>query len=254
MNEKVKQALDLLEDLRKATLDTDIDSMGGLVVTNESCFENEINKLKDIVNDFDRYYESQQDLIKGKDEYIAKLVDENKKSKENFVKMVTAKDKLNAEINNEKEELKEHEKELIAEQNRLFDLAKEQENELKELKKENRSLTKTIAQLTEADYYFITSMALDMLKSNSNFALMYVDNIFCLVDTKDNNFDVIDNYDIDTENIGKSKYQKLEELKEFVKVLCKMKIVDSNHKIYGINENDIELIKKVVEKYGNYDR
>lgn len=41
------------------------------------------------------------------------------------------------------------------------------------------------------------------------------------------------------------------ELKEFVKVLCKMKIVDSNHKIYGINENDIALIKKVVEKYGN---
>lgn len=42
---------------------------------------------------------------------------------------------------------------------------------------------------------------------------------------------------------------ELNELREFVKVLCKMKIVDSNHKIYGINETDIELIKKVVEKY-----
>ena len=47
--------------------------MGGLALTDESCFENEINELKDIVNDFDRYHESQQDLIKGKDEYIAKL-------------------------------------------------------------------------------------------------------------------------------------------------------------------------------------
>lgn len=43
---------------------------------------------------------------------------------------------------------------------------------------------------------------------------------------------------------------ELNELKEFVKVLCKMKIVDSNHKIYGIKEKDIELIKKVVEEYG----
>lgn len=130
----------------------------------------------------------------------------------------------------------ENEKELIAEQHRLFDLCKEQE--------------KTIAQLTEADYYFITSMALDMLKSDSNFALMYVDNIFCLVDTKGNSFEVIDNYDIDTENISKTKCQELNDLREFVKALCKMKIVDSNPKIYGINENDIALIKKVCEKYG----
>ena len=44
--------------------------------------------------------------------------------------------------------------------------------------------------------------------------------------------------------------EELTELREFVKVLCKMKIVDTNHKIYGINENDIALIKKVLEKYG----
>ena len=161
---------------------------------------------------------------------------------------------------------------------RLVERLEKQKAKLKELTKDNHSLTKTIAQLTEADYYFITSMALDMLKGNSNFALMYLDDIFCLVDTKNNSFEVIDNYDIDTENIGKSKYQKfsdlqkenktlktiihgkeqlivsaskeLTELKKFVTVLCKMKIVDSNHKIYGLTDADIELIKKVVEKYG----
>lgn len=52
-------------------------------------------------------------------------------------------------------------------------------------------------------------------------------------------------------DLAKEQETELNELKEFVKVLCKMKIVDSNHKIYGINETDIELIKKVVEKYGN---
>ena len=56
-----------------------------------------------------KWKDSQQDLIKGKDEHIAKLC-------------------------NDRAELKEHEKELIAEQHRLFDLAKEQENELNELK------------------------------------------------------------------------------------------------------------------------
>ena len=53
-----------------------------------------------------KWKNSQQDLIKGKDEYIAKLC-------------------------NDRAELKEHEKELIAEQHRLFDLAKEQEEALK---------------------------------------------------------------------------------------------------------------------------
>ena len=121
----------------------------------------------------------------------------------------------------------------------------------KTLRDSNKSLSKTIARLTEADYYFITSMALDMLKGNSNFALMYIDDLFCLVDTKSNSFDIIDEYDIDTENIGNSKCQELNDLREFAKIMANIKIVDSSHKIYGINENDISLIKKVVEKYGN---
>ncbi len=53
-----------------------------------------------------------------------------------------------------------------------------------------------------------------------------------------------------TLNQAEEEHKELKELREFAKVLCKMKIVDSNHKIYGINENDIALIKKVVEKYG----
>ena len=87
MNEKVKQALELLEYLRTSTLETDVDSMGGLVQTNESCFENEINELKDIVKDFDKYHESQQDLIKGKDEYIAKLCNDRAELKEEIKRL-----------------------------------------------------------------------------------------------------------------------------------------------------------------------
>ena len=55
-------------------------------------------------------------------------------------------------------------------------------------------------------------------------------------------------------DIAKEQENELNDLREFVKVLCKMKIVDTNHKIYGINENDIALIKKVVEKYGNQSK
>jgi len=232
MNEKVKQALELLEYLRTSTLETDVDSMGGLVQTNESCFENEINELKDIVKDFDKYHESQQDLIKGKDEYIAKLCCD-------------------------RAELKEHEKELIKEHNRLFDLCKEQE--------------KTIAQLTEADYYFETSMALDMLKENSNFALMYIDDIFCLVDTKDNKFEVIDNYHIDTENITKTKCQEINDLREFAKIVATkgvaigfIQLLEKENaggvnkyndyiggdKNFYLTEAQFNFVKKVVEKYG----
>lgn len=207
MNEKVKQAFEILKEFLRMTDDDENP-------TNAFYHEEELNVIETALNDYE-----------------------------------------------------EHEKELIAEQHRLFNLAKKQENELKELKKENRSLTKTIAQLTEADYYFITSMALDMLKSNSNFALMYVDDIFCLVDTKNNSFDVIDNYDIDTENISKSKYQKLNELEDFAKIVLSKGIdaplikeypnityIDYNMKsrfeLGTYTKTEFNLVKKVVQKYG----
>ena len=60
MNEEIKKALDLLEHIRKSTLETDIDEMGGLVWTDESCFENEINKIKDTLNQAE---ENEKELI-----------------------------------------------------------------------------------------------------------------------------------------------------------------------------------------------
>ena len=148
---------------------------------------------------------------------------------------------------------------------KIKELTIEEVKELKELKKDNRSLTKAIAQLTEVDYYFITSMVLDTLKTNSNFALMYVDDIFCLVDTKENSFEVIDDYAIDTENIGNSKYQELDDLREFARIVVE-KSVDIICLKYCTNVNDynvgfdkdqeldkteFDLVKKVVEKYEN---
>lgn len=82
-------------------------------------FDGKTVYIADILGAFD----NMEELIKGKDEYIAKLC-------------------------NDIAELKEHEKELIAEQHRLFDLAKEQENELKELKE----FAKLVSRRTE--HYF----------------------------------------------------------------------------------------------------
>ena len=50
-------------------------------------------------------------------------------------------------------------------------------------------------------------------------------------------------------DLAKEQEKELNELREFVKALRKMKIVDSNHKIYGINENDIALVEKVMKNY-----
>jgi len=104
MNEKVKQALENLKTIRFYV---------------GACSEQVCEYFKQIektLNDFDKYHESQQDLIKGKDEYIAKLC-------------------------NDRAELKEHENELIKEQNRLFDLCKEQEKALKIIVKKDVEIT-----------------------------------------------------------------------------------------------------------------
>jgi len=66
MNEKVKQALENLKTIRFYV---------------GACSEQVCEYFKQIeetLNDFDKYHESQQDLIKGKDEHIAKLLEENK--------------------------------------------------------------------------------------------------------------------------------------------------------------------------------
>ena len=207
MNEKIKQAFKLfceqyVKDLNRYT-NKEI-AKDHFYNPKYECglqFDGQTVYIADILGAFD----NMEELIKSKDEYIAKILNDNKI-----------------------------------------------------LRNENKSLTKTISQLTEADYYFITSMALDMLKGNSNFALMYVDNIFCLVDTKDNSFDVIDNYDIDTENIGKSKCQELNYLREFAKIMSSRRLINPRLKdsimFYDVekrhSETEFDLVKKVVEKYG----
>ena len=111
MNEKIKQALENFKCIKE---DLDYFQPKDLVCTNR---EEQYKSVENALADFDRYHESQQDLIKGKDEYIAKLCCD-------------------------RAELKEHEKELIAEQHRLFDLAKEQENELKDLREFSKIVVK----------------------------------------------------------------------------------------------------------------
>lgn len=77
-------------------------TLNDLFGDNLKVIENALEERKKLL----KWKDSQQDLIKGKDEYIAKLC-------------------------NDRAELKEHENELITEQHRLFDLAKEQEEVLK---------------------------------------------------------------------------------------------------------------------------
>lgn len=108
MNEKVKQAQETLLKLSALALKYLVNNFhynSNEYANGKLEIGNLTDKLRITLNDFDKYHESQQDLIKGKDEYIAKLC-------------------------NDRAELKAHEKELIKEQNRLFDLCKEQEKEL----------------------------------------------------------------------------------------------------------------------------
>ena len=112
MNEKVKQAFKkLCENYVR-----DINQLKGKKIAQDYFYNDEyeveynINGEWVATADILKAFDNMEELIKGKDEYIAKLC-------------------------NDRAELKEHEKELIAEQHRLFDLAKEQENELDDLRK-----------------------------------------------------------------------------------------------------------------------
>lgn len=70
MNEKVKQALEQIKGIlnEELTFKEDVEEL--------------INPIEAALNDFDKYHESQQDLIKGKDEYIAKLCNDRAELKE----------------------------------------------------------------------------------------------------------------------------------------------------------------------------
>lgn len=136
MNEKVKQAQETLLKLSGLALK---------YLVNNFNYENEeylklkqeignlTDKLRLTLNDFDRYHESQQDLIKGKDEYIAKLCNDR------------------AELKHENEELKKQVEQLDnlcneTMQNRDYMVAisvedlKECQNANKKLLEENHKL------------------------------------------------------------------------------------------------------------------
>lgn len=80
----------------------------------------------------------------------------------------------------------------------------------KNLKEENELLRANIENLDET--YFETWRVCEELKKNSNYALMFIDNVYCLVDTKDNKFDVIDNYEINSKGIIENKKVKVLEI------------------------------------------
>ena len=88
------------------------------------------------------------------------------------------------------------------------------ETELKRLEEENKYLRSDLENLDET--YFDTWSACEELKKNSNYALMFIDNIYCLVDTKDNKFEVIDNYDINSKGII-DKHSKQDEILRIIK-------------------------------------
>lgn len=135
MNEKVKNIVIEEFDRVDAAFKT---FRYDLKVNNKigNCLELDLleSLVKEIINNFGKYKESQQDLIKGKDEYIAKLC-------------------------NDRAELKEHEKELIAEQHRLFDLAKEQEIKLNKLEKFAKVISRSVEfnEFGSTDAYYNTA-------------------------------------------------------------------------------------------------
>lgn len=123
----------------------------------------------------------------------------------------------------------EHEKELIAEQHRLFDLAKEQEKELKELKE-----------------------ALNV-REDSNINLNEIN--IELRNTRDSLQKHLTEKTLELHNLT----QELEELREFAKYFTTCSIVHDNDMWVGKRyfERDVcgdkkfDLVKRVVEKYGN---
>lgn len=109
---------------------------------NLKVIENALEERKKLL----KWKNSQQDLIKGKDEYIAKLC-------------------------NDRAELKEHEKELIAKQHRLFDIAKEQEEALNIIAEKRVDVSDLIHSADAKEYndcrdrfWWLTQQEFDLVK------------------------------------------------------------------------------------------
>lgn len=97
-----------------------------------------------------------------------------------------------------------------------FDIIESSLKDYEYLKEENKLLRKINENL--GDNYYDTWFACERLKENNNYALMFIDDIYCLVNTKDNKFDVIDNYRVNNygiiDNGTKKKLKALEIIKE----------------------------------------
>jgi len=98
MNEEIKKALETLQELSGLTLKYLINNFHFIneeYVERKSQIANLTEKIKIALNNFYGYKDSQQDLIKGKDEYIAKLCNDRAELKE---QNKTLKEELN-EVN-----------------------------------------------------------------------------------------------------------------------------------------------------------
>lgn len=86
---------------------------------------------------------------------------------------------------------------------------------LKTVEEENKLLKENNANLD--DTYFDTWYACERLKESCDYALMFVDNVYCLVDTNKNKFDVIDIYKIKNHGIIDNGTQKKLKALEIIK-------------------------------------
>lgn len=84
------------------------------------------------------------------------------------------------------------------------------------VEEENKLLRENNENLDEI--YYDTWYACERLKERCDYALMFVDDVYCLVNTKDNKFDVIDTYEVKSNRIidngTQNKLKALEIIKE----------------------------------------
>lgn len=146
MNEEIKKAKESLEKLIE---DISIDSGYSYPALYAD--------IRTALNDFDKYYESQQDLIKGKDEYIAKLCNDRAELKEKLKQVEDFKyhyDRYKKELANKLKVINCMQEEATTNYNlidsledrndRLVERLEKQKAELKEL----RDFAKAIAEHT----------------------------------------------------------------------------------------------------------
>lgn len=135
-------------------------------------------------------------------------------------------------------------------------LNENQKHNIEMLMEENKFLRESNKNLDET--YFETWRVCEELKKSSNYALMFIDDIYCLVDTKDNKFDVVDNYKINNYGVIENKTQKKLKVLEIIKKRFTIQFIESDLPNYygimqiGINpiyvktKEEFDLLKEVL--------